>query len=114
MSQPYSFIFAHDGELKSPVMQQEIKDKWTKRAESLQAEGEAKLAGKMMVMRDGIEFVEVNMEAPAEVARRGKEGFGKIMVQQFWPGELGWVGEFAGVQASLQICKSAVWRVRNG
>lgn len=86
MEQDYSFIFMHAGELAGAQVQQMTRDRWAERARDVEIAGEDALAKKMRAMGTGIEFLEINMEAPEGVARKGRAGMGEVVFANVWPG----------------------------
>lgn len=91
MDQAYAFILMHSGDLANPDIQDAFRRRWFDRADELAAD-EGGIAAKMRVMGEYIEFLEINMDAPTDVARRGKDGMkgelDEVVFGGVWPGEL--------------------------
>jgi hypothetical protein len=86
MEQAYSFIFMHSGDLASHLVQTSVRARWDERAAEVADAGEVDLADKMREMGKGIEFLEINMDAPESVARKGRDGLGDVVFANVWPG----------------------------
>jgi hypothetical protein len=86
MENRYKFIFMHEGDLGSPVYQQEVKDQWLERAHQIE-ESNAPLAAKMRAMGEDIEFMLVDLHVPNDVAQLARAGeFKDVIYGNRWPG----------------------------
>ena len=86
MEQAYSFILLHSGDLAGPDTQRETLSAWAERAEELTGLGQGDLAGKMKVMGQGIEFVQIDLAAPVEWQREGIRHRDDVVFDGVWPG----------------------------
>ena len=86
MEQAYSFILMHQGDLSAVSVQESIRQRWADRAEQVAEGGEVALADKMREMAKGIEFLEINMDAPTSVAKKGIDGWEDVVFKNVWPG----------------------------
>ena len=73
MNNRYKFLFMHEGDLGSPVYQQDVKDQWNVRIGQIEEENPG-LAAKMTAMAEDIEFILVDLHAPNEIAQLARAG----------------------------------------
>jgi hypothetical protein len=86
MENPYPFLLLHEGDIVSPALKQEFFEQWLRRADEVILAGQVTLGRKMKYMVDYIEFPEVNLNVPREVAREGLEALGEVFDKWRWPG----------------------------
>lgn len=85
MQQDYAFIFMHSGDMSDAVTQESVLDMWAVRTGEI-AGTDPSLAVKMRQMGNGIEFLEIDLAAPENVARQGRSGLKPVVFANAWPG----------------------------
>ena len=86
MDQPYPILLLQEGDLESPMIQDEFRSRWLARADEREREGETQLAGKMRGMGEMFEFPHVDLGAPTEMARLGVQELDPLDRAR-WPGK---------------------------